>query len=189
MKEESLKKYLVMTLIMCSLVFAVPFLTNGDFEEPFTTGWLQTTSGANTAILRDTNYDPDTDYEAYVYKGIGNGSAKLYQTVDIPATDLEFSVTAKLYAWDSHLSNWAGAAVMISYLDEWDAVLGETMICARSDGCPWINTDTRHLIETADSLWHNYAFNIDNELVNLSGVAQSDIKRIQVALFTSASGC
>ncbi|MBA7487032.1 hypothetical protein ES707_22594 [subsurface metagenome] len=184
---KSIKKYLIMTLVMWGFVFAVPFLTNGNFEEPLTTGWFQTTSGGNTAILRNTNYDPDPDYEAYVYKGSGDGFTKLHQTVDIPTTDLEFSVNAKLYASSTSSTCWAGAAVVISYLNDSDFLLGKTMLCARSYACPWIDTDTRHIIAVTDSLWHNYVFNVDNELVNLNGVNPSDIKKIQVALFGQAT--
>lgn len=177
-----IRKYLMITLVMWGFVFAVPFLTNGDFEEPLTTGWLQELSGSSTFIARATNYDPDPDYEAYVYNGTGDGFAKLYQTVDVPTTDLEFSVNAKLYASSTSSTCWSGAAVVISYLDESGSLLGETMICYRAQACPWESNDTCHIIEATDSLWHNYAFNIDDELVNLNGVNQADIKKIQVAL-------
>jgi len=184
-----IKKYLIIILAMGRFVFAGPYLTNGDFEEHLSIGWMQAISGENTTIMRDTSYDPDPDYETYVYRGTGTGFTKLLQTVDIPTTDLEFSVNAKLYAWDNNQGGWSGAAVVISYLNELDSLLGETMICYRSYACPWTNTSTCHIIAATDSSWHDYAFNIDDELVNLNGVNQSDIQRIQVAMFIQSYDC
>jgi len=190
---KSIKKYLIMTLIMWGFVFAVPFLTNGDFEEPFTftTGWLYNGTYVDYCVNRGVNYDPDPDYEVYIHTHGGFFRyLKLYQTVDIPTTDLEFSVNAKLYAVTyCHPWSWAGAAVVVSYLDESNSVLGETMICYSIGPCPWTNTDTSHIIEVTDSLWYSYAFNIEDELANLSGVNQSEIARIQVALYIRMEWC
>jgi len=171
---------------MCS---ASVLLTNGEFELDLSTGWLQATSGSNVTINRATTYDPDPDYEAYVYKGSGSGYARLYQVVDIPSTDLEFSVTAKVYAYDNHSSAWCGAAVVIAYLDEDGLLLGDTRICDRSTQCPWTNTSTHHIIPAVDSFWHDYAFNIDDELGNLTGVNPADVKKIKVSLFDSTYHC
>ena len=179
----------IVSLILYTQVLALEIITNGDFEEPLSTGWQESTSGSNITINRATSYDPDPDYEAYVGKSTGSGYARLYQIVNIPATDLDFSVNAKLYAYDNHTSAWAGGAVVISYLDEYSSLLGETYICYRSTQCPWTNSSTSHLIEASDSLWHNYGFNIENELTNLSGVNPSDIKKIQVSLFNQIYHC
>jgi len=181
-----MKRYIITILALASFTFASQFLTNGDFEEPLMNGWQQSMYGAGSSINRGTDYDGDPDYEAFVYKGTGDGYARLYQIVDVPTTDLEFSVNAKLYAYSTSASCWAGAAVVISYLNESDSLLGETMICYRSYACPWANTSTRHIIAVTDSLWNNYALNIDDELLNLSGVDTADIARIQVSLLGTA---
>jgi hypothetical protein len=178
-----MQKYLIIICVLSGFAFASQFLTNGDFEQPLTIGWHDSLYGTNSSINRATHYDPDPDYEAYAYKGTGDGSTKLYQTVDVLTTDLEFSINAKLYAWSNSSICWAGAAIVIAYLNETNALLGETMICDRSYACPWTNSSTRHLIEVTDSLWHNYAFEIDAELVNLSGINPANVKRIQVSLF------
>jgi hypothetical protein len=68
-----MRRLLVLTVIICSGLFAENLLTNGAFEQPLGTGWLQATSGVNVTINRATTYDPDPDYEAYVYKGSGSG--------------------------------------------------------------------------------------------------------------------
>lgn len=183
----------VILFVIIGISSAAVLLTNGDFEQPLTTGWFQTASGPYTTINRATDYDPDPDYEAFVYKGILNGYARLYQVIDIldfPLTDLEFSVNTKLYAWDNHIIAWAGAAVVISYIDESDSLLGDTKICARSTQCPWTNTSTCHIIEPPDSLWHNYAFNINDELTNFTGINPSAIKKIEISLLaTVGSHC
>lgn len=181
-----MKTYLITILALASFTFASQFLTNGDFEEPLINGWQESKYGTNSLIDRDTGYDGDPDYEVFVYKGTGDGYVQLYQIVDVPTTDLAFSVNAKLYAHSTSASCWAGAAVVISYLNESDSLLGETMICYRSYACPWTSTNTRHIIAVTDSLWNNYTLNIDDELLNLSGVNAADIARIQISLLTTA---
>lgn len=182
-------KYWLILLLCIGIGNAGVLLTNGDFELDLDAGWSQTSSGANITISRASNYDPDPDYEAQVYKGSGSGYARLFQAVDIPTTDLEFSVTAKMYAYDNHSTAWCGAGVIISYLNENGSLLGDTRICMRSTQCPWTNTSTRHIISVPDSFWHNYAFNIDDELINLSGVNPANVKKIEIALFDSTYHC
>jgi hypothetical protein len=177
-----MKKCFIIICVFSSFTFASQFLTNGNFEQPLTTGWLQTDYGANCVINRATNYDTDPDYEVCVYKGDGTGYVKLYQAVRVPTTDLEFSTNAKLQVWGTSFDCWAGAAVCISYLDESGTLLGNTMICARTQACPWENGATCHIIEVADTLWHTYTLNVDDELVNLPGVHQDEITTIQVEL-------
>jgi len=164
-------------------------LTNGDFEQPFTTGWQQASSGSYVVIDRATSYDPDPDHEARCEKGDGTGFACLYQTVDVPSTNLIFSCIAKVYAYDNHPTAWCGAAVRIFYMNAASTKLGETMICMRSTQNPWNDTSTRHLIIASDSLWHTYTFNVDNELTNLPGVDPSQIAKMQIALYDTCYDC
>ncbi len=181
---------IIFSFLFSAQVTGIELITNGDFEEQLTTGWEQATSGADIIINRATSYDPDPDYEAYAYKGTGSGYARLLQLMNvIPSTDIDFTCNAKLYAWDNYIDAWAGAAVVISYLNENSLLLGETYICFRSDGCPWTNTPTCHIIAAVDSFWHNYAFNIDDELTNLSGVNPQDIKKIKVSLYSEGHWC
>ncbi len=179
-----MRKYLIL-FVLVGFTFATNLVANGDFEQPLTTGWLQSSSGSSITINRATTYDPDPDYEAYAYKGAGSGFAKLYQVIDVATTDLGFSINAKVYAYDNNAdtSCWAAAAVIISYLDATGSILGDTRICMRTTPCPWVSTSTTHLITASDSLWHNYAFNIDDELANLPGVSPSDVKKIEIALY------
>jgi len=182
-------KHIIIILLSGAIANAGVLLTNGDIELDLSIGWSQASSGASIIIDRATTYDPDPNYEAQVYKGTGSGYARLFQMVDIPTTDLEFSVYAKIYAYDNSSTAWCGAGVIISYLNENGSLLGDTRICMLSTECPWSNSSTRHIIQASDSLWHNYAFNIDNELTNLTGINPSDVKKIEVALFDSTYHC
>jgi hypothetical protein len=168
-------------------------LTNGDFEQTLDTGWTDQIQGGSTqdTIDRQTYFHPDGDYEVRVKK-YDDAYAKLWQTVDIPTTDLEFSVYTKLYAYEYDVlgTHWITAAVVLAYLDENDSLLGQTRICRNSNRCPYTNTPTFHMIPHMDpNSWSTYSFNINDELANLPGVTPSDIARITVALFDTTDGC
>jgi hypothetical protein len=182
-------KYTFIFLVPLAFGSASMLITNGDFEQALSTGWQQQVTHAAATISRATNYDPDPDYEARVYQGSGSGYARLYQVVDIPLTNLEFSVNAKCYAYDNHSSAWTAAAVIISYYNESGTLLGDTRICATSTQCPWSNSSTRHIILVPDSSWHNYAFNIDHDLTYLPGVVPANVKKIGVSLFDTTYHC
>jgi hypothetical protein len=182
-------KHILCILCVAGFSSAGMLLTNGDFEQVLTAGWQQANSGSYVYIDRSVSYDPDADYEARAEKGDGSGYAKLFQTVAIPTTDLEFSCNAKMWAYDNHSTAWCGAAVRIFYVNASNTILGETMICMRSTQNPWNSTSTRHVIPVTDSLWYTYAFNIDDELANLPGVNPSQIARIQVALYDTCYDC
>jgi hypothetical protein len=170
-------------LLLVAFGSASVLIVNGDFEEPLSDGWSEIMSGAGVMeITRGTGYDPDPDYEVYSHKGDGTGSSILYQITPIPTTDLEFSVNAKFYVFGTSSQCWSGAAVSISYLDASDSLLGWSRICARTIACPWVNNNSCHVIQAADTFWHNYAFNIEDELAYLPSISATDIAKIQVSL-------
>lgn len=175
-------RYLTL-LFLAVLGSASVLITNGDFEQDLSVGWTETINGSNTSILRQTNYDPDPDYEAYVYKGTGDGYAKLAQTAHVPTTDLQFSVSVKLMASSNSTTCWAGAAFVLTYMDNSGEILGTTMICRMSSASTWTNSPTRHLIVAADTNWNDYAFNINAEMDNLPGINPVDVARIEVSLY------
>lgn len=185
------------TLISISLLIITfgwsNLMINGDFEQPLTMAWLMDSSGVNIIIDRATNYDPDGNYEAQSYKGVGSGYASLYQMVDVPSVELTFSCNAKLYAFDNDADTlcWAGAAVVIGYHNSAGTRLGETRICQFTTPGTWTSSSTRHLINVFDSLWHNYSLNIANEISTyLPGVNPANVSKISVALFdTTAHTC
>ena len=176
-------KYVIL-FVLVSLSSASVLLINGDFELPLTNGWQQIEGGSYSVVDRATTYDPDPDYEACATDSFG-AYAKCWQTVDIPTTDLEFSVYAKVYAYDNNADTlcWAAAAIVISYLDATGSLLGDTRICRFTTPCPWTNSSTCHLIIASNTNWNSYSFNINSELSNLPGVNPSEVKKIEVALY------
>ncbi len=190
-----IKGILLLLGLPAVLVFSGNFLTNPAFEQDLAIGWtsyLADPSYGYDTIIRGTAYDPDADYEVMTASHFGY-LTKLYQTVDIPSTnDFSFSIKAKIIGEDNDADTlcWAAGAVVISYLNASGAVLGETRICRFSPPCPWTNSSTRHLINVADTLWHNYSFTLNAELANLPGVTPSLVKKVQVCLFdTTAHTC
>jgi hypothetical protein len=187
-----MRKLAICLIIIIGLGSASTLLENGAFEQELSTGWLSYTFSALDTVTRGTGYDGDPDFELYVYRDFGSGYCKVWQTVDIPTTDLSFSVNAKLWAYDNDADTlcWAAAAIQVFYLNQSGAILGETRIGYKTAPCPWASTSTLHLIDVADNNWHNYAFNINAELANLPGVTPSMVKKIQVAAFdTTAHTC
>jgi len=187
-----MRKYLIPVLLLAAMLYADNLLENADFEQVLSIGWIESSGGANDTINRGTTYDPDPDYEAFVFKGYGSGFAKLEQPVVIPSTDLDFSIRAKIYAYDNNADTlcWAAAGVILYYMNDLDMILGDTRICMRTTPCDWQNSPTCHLITVPDSFWHDYSFNIDDELANLAGVNPADVKKISIALYdTTAHTC
>lgn len=167
---------------------ALEMAVNGDFEQPLTTGWRQETFGSTWSIGRATNFDPDPDYEVFLSQDTGFGSVRLCQEIVLPSLEVEFSAHARIHAF-SEPTSWAGAAVKLSYMDQHGIALGETYICVISMFCPWWNTPTTHLIMAPDGTWHDFAFNLADELVNLPGVDPAAIHQVQVSLLAQTTGC
>lgn len=185
-------KYLCVLLIL-NMAYAGVLLTNGDFEQTLDMGWTQRIQGGSTqdTIDRQRHFHPDGDYEARVKK-YDDAYAKLWQTVAIPTTNLEFSVYTRLYSHEYNVAglNWISAAIVLAYIDENDNLLGETRICHNSPHCPYTNTPTFHMIPHVDpNSWSAYSFNLNDELINLPGIIPSDIAKISVALYDTTNGC
>lgn len=170
-------------LLLVAFGTASVLIVNGDFEQPLAEGWSETMSGAGVMeITRGTGYNPDPDYEVYVHKGDGTGYTELRQLAHIPTTDLEFSVNAKVYVYSTSSQCWSGSAVCLFYLDASDSVLGWSKICARTSACPWIGNSSCHVIEATDTLWHNYAFNLNDELDYIPAVNRLEVTKILVSV-------
>ncbi len=175
-------------VLIIGLAQASNFLINGDFEQPLDIGW-QDTIVLGGYIDRSTIYEPDPDYEVMLYKSGSDGYISLFQTASIPSTNLDFSCRTKLYAYRNTPGDWAGSGIIVTYLDDLENQLGETRICYYTADCPWTNSPYLHLIVVTDNDWHDYAFNIDEELTNLSGVNAAEIAKIRVAVFDTTQFC
>jgi hypothetical protein len=175
-------RYLTL-LLFIAFSSASVLVVNGDFEEALSEGWTEISSGAGVMqILRGTAYDPDPDYEVYLHKGDGTGYCEVTQLAYIPHSDLEFSVNAKFYVYGTSSQCWAGSAVGLFYLNASDSVLGWSKICARTIGCPWVNTSSCHVIQAADTMWNTYFFNLNDELDNVPSVNRLEIAKIRVSV-------
>ena len=168
-------------------------LVNGNFEQELNIGWNQFIDYQNTldVIDRATNLDSDTDYEARIKK-YDASCAKLYQTVNITSTNMQFSVKVNLSANEinHYATYWSAAAICLRYLSSNNNLLGETRIVYKSAHCPWVSSNTVHLIEaTVPDTWQTYSFNLNTELTNLSGVNPANIKMIQVVVMDTTNGC
>lgn len=180
-------------LFIAALGSTSVLLTNGDFEADLSTGWTAAFQGqlSTDTIDRAVSFNPDPDYETRVKKYDAT-SAKLYQTVYVPTTDLQFSADVSLYAYEYTPSEpyWAQASLVLYYIDGNDNILGQTRICHNSPHTPYTNSSTFHMILVAEpSNWYNYTFNLSDELPNLTGVNPTDIAKIQVALYDTTDGC
>jgi hypothetical protein len=182
------KNFIIVSMLMISLASASTLLTNGNFEQDFSVGWQNSVPGYYDSLLRGPDYQFDPDMEAYVFHAYG-GYFKLFQTVDIPSIDLQFSIEASMSAYDNNADTlcWAAAAVIVSYLSESNEVLGQTRICNYTTPCPWASSSTVHLIPVADELWHAYSFSVTSELGNLPGVDPLLIKKVEVAVYDTAA--
>ncbi len=176
----------VMVLLVVALpVVAADLITNGNFEQDLSIGWEQDEKihyNVSKCEISSDDYNSDGDKEAYTYTYLGY-HATLYQTVSMQSQDVLFSASAKLYPSKGVGGYWAVSAIRIYYLDSSENTLGETRIYATSGTCPWSNSSTVHLIKVSDTGWHDYSFNIQDELANLSGVNPSNIAKLKVALY------
>jgi hypothetical protein len=181
-------------ILMALALFSLPliagnFVVNGDFEDPLSTGWSQRINGTNGTITRGTGYDPDPDYEAYVRKVSPSGNAELYQIFDVQTMDMELSANLKLYAYDTGSSDWAGAALILTYLDVNEGPLGGTYIAMQSSAPQWVNSSTKHVYTVSNTNWNYYAFNIDDEFAYLPDINKEDVAKIKVSLYSHVYYC
>lgn len=197
MKINALMSFIFAGLMVAgtaAVVDAHELVVNGDFELDIATGWtIDSIEGMTPyydTLDRGVDFDSDPDFEARVKK-YDSAHARLSQLFDVSTTNLDFAIAVKLYAVEYNPAGtyFAAAAVVLSYMNDSGAVLGETRICYKTSHCIWANTATLHLIEVPDSNWNVYAFNVNDELTNLPGVNPPDIAKVKVALFDTTDGC
>jgi hypothetical protein len=184
-------RVLFLVLLVAGGLGARELLVNGNFEEQTSFGWRWDTFGnfadtGNCHLWTSNYYDPDLDREVCVHKVLHQWDM-LSQNVDVPNVNLNFSVSAKLFCKTERPDTgfYACANVVLAYLDDDDSVLGETRIYSHTGGCDWADLPTLHLIEAPDTTqWHNYSFNVADELANLAGVNPAEVRAIRVGLWS-----
>jgi len=183
------KLVLIPALLLASLAFGQEMLTNGDFEQDLTVGWTHLDSGSGThEVARDAGYEPDPDYEAYIYQYDNPGSTILVQTVEVPWTLVKLSFRASFEEAGGSSSCWPAACVNVVYYNATDAILGETRYYY-STYANWTASPTLSLYRISDPAWASYELDIDQELAtNLTGVDPGQVTKIGVALTAYTSG-
>jgi hypothetical protein len=165
---------------------------NGSFEDVLGVGWSKEISGSELYVLRETGFDDDPDYEAQVNTNNGDGHAKLWQRMVLPSLDVQFEARLNALAVDGS-GAWVAAGLSLTYCDIDGAPLGQTVIAALGDACPWTSTPTFHLIEhglIVPGQWSSYTIDIANELaLRLPGVDADEVRELEVALLVDADNC
>jgi len=169
-------------------VSADELIQNGTFEND-TTGWTSEYSGG-TWTVDAGQYDLDPDMEGYAYKYDAT-FGRMYQTLDVANPGVRFSAQAQLVAVELNpaATYWAFAALELQYLDAAGNYLGRTLIGYATPHSSLSSSTTQHIITAVDSLWHSYQFNIQDELVNLTGVSPSEVRKVKVAMLDTTNGC
>jgi hypothetical protein len=183
------KLVLIPVLLLAAVAFGQELLTNGDFEQDLTVGWTHIDSGSGThEVARDVGYEPDPDYEAYVYMYDNPGSTILVQTVETPRTMLELSFRAAFAESSGSSTCWPAACVSVFYYNATDALLGETKYYY-STYANWTPTPTLSLYHVTNPDWSEYTLDIEEELAtNLTGVDPGQVTKIGVAMVAYTSG-
>lgn len=163
-------------------------VVNGGLEPPLSDGWQSQTSGVDVNIASQQLLDPDFDYEVLLTKGGGTGYGRLAQTVSLPVLDTDVSVSLLCDVAASG-GAWAAGGLMVQYLDQGGAQLGQSVLLQRSADCPWIDSNTSHFIDVEPGSWKSVGFNVDLELDNLPGVPRDAVRKLGLVLFIEAADC
>lgn len=184
---------MLLGLVVLSAGFGTELVRNGDFELAPDSGWQVEVWGefpdtGNCRLRWQHSFNTDRDFEVMLHKMLHQGM-RLVQEVEIPTTELEFSVSARLTSKTERDSLYAAAAVCVEYLDRRDTVLGETRIYSATRGCDWTSGPFLHLVRAPDSLhWYDYRFNVEDELALLTGVNPDSVRSIRVGLLSFVLG-
>ena len=184
--------WLALVALACTpwAVGATPLemITNGDFEQELTVGWIQHNDATYGTMTRTTTADPDPDYEAQLIVDNGVGELGLVQRFRVP--DLDLSVSASLRArTDGTSGAWAVAGVRLTYRDGDWGTLGTTVIVSPSVDCPWVDSPTFHMIVVDQGVWETHSFELADELINLPGVDPAAIEWLYVEVMIEAENC
>jgi len=163
-------------------------VVNGDFEEELTIGWQQQIDCSSVVVMRTLYQDDDPDYELWTLVDNGIGEVSVWQRFPIPNLDLEITAAIKVLA-SGDGGAWTVSGFGINYLDWNMDLLGKTFIGMMSNDCPWTESSTFHIIEITDFLWHQFSFNLNDELVNLPDVAPQQIAYLEVEVLAVADNC
>jgi hypothetical protein len=180
-----LKSLLLIPFLALGLAFSQELLINGDFEQELAVGWTRTDSGYGThQVLRGTEYQPDPDFEAWVYQYDNPGWTRLSQLVPVPGVALQLSFWAKFSESGGSSTCWPAACFQVCYYDNDTNLLGETRYYL-STYATWIPSPVLSLYRISSRDWNRYELNIADELTNnLPGVDPTAVAFVEVALWS-----
>lgn len=165
-------------------------LVNGDFEQPFATGWRDTVANlAGSGYVEQLDTLGGTGYAMRAYKELAAYTA-VAQTVDVPDTNLSFSFDARFRIGGGSSTCWPVAGLVLRYRDAAGTELGNTKFILHNEFCTWSNSDTAHIVEVeVPEEWRSYNLDIANELrMKLPGVNRAEVRQITVQLYAYDNG-
>ena len=183
---------------------------NGDFEQDLSVGWKKVidwdqnnvaNAGVNWAKIEPELFDSKNVLHLY-HKGISQIS--LIQEIPVSTTDLEFSISTKLfaagYSGDGH--NYNGTFFWLEFQDDTGRVLGDIWWRAWSYG--WHTSGLTNLIDSpvrrvvvqeglnrgsVDIKWKTYTINLRDEFSTyMVGVEKAKVKKIVIKMLCHGKG-
>ncbi len=180
-----LKVSLLVLALVVGLGLSQNLLVNGDFEQELSVGWTYTDSGSGThQALRDTIYQPDPDYEAWVYQYDNPGWTRLSQMIEVLSPALRVSFSANFRESGGSSTCWPAACFQVCYYNSNNILLGETRYYY-STYANWTPTPTLNLYRITNPDWNDYELDIEREINdNLPGVNPDSVAKVEVALWS-----
>ena len=160
-------------------------LTNGDFSQPLTQGWV-----TQAEDLVGTHSITATADSGVVVRKEMCGNATLVQDVALKTTELIISTRVRFSCRATKPDYYATASLRVGYLDSDGKQLGETRVYRAAGTPPWKASNALHLVAINDTgEWRDYTLNMGQELrTYLTDVDPTQVKRLRLSLESFCSG-
>jgi hypothetical protein len=181
---------LALAILTAPLVRGAPheFVVNGEFEADLAPAWVERNNCSEISLDRLADLDEDDDLELHAVCANGKGNFILGQRILVP--DLALGISARLKAIASASGGaWSSIGLSLRYLSRNQELLGETFIGRISRECPWVSTETFHLMEIAEDFWETMDLDLAEELLSLPGVDPERIWFLEVGVRIEADNC
>ena len=161
-----------------------PGLVNGDFSQPWKTGWTAETRD----LVGNHRVDNLPGGGVRVRKAMC-GFARLEQDIRLDDINTEFSTKASFRATANRPGYHAYSALALGYLDKDGNLLGETRFYAISGQRGKPSNGSRHLVPVAPGKWAELSLNLRDELrTNLPDVVPAQVRGLRVLFEAFGSG-
>jgi len=185
-----MRRIVVLLPLLLAIASSQNLLVNGDFEQELSVGWTRDSGGYGFFTMdRQTNLEPDPDFEARCSLYSGSGYCRLSQSAAVPHHWMAVSFRAAFAIAGGSSTCWPVAYVAIGYLNSADELLGETRVYYHNSYCTWVPSATLSLIDVTNPDWTQYQVDVEEELrLHLPGVNPADVRQIRVSLADSTAG-